>query len=242
MPSEPDTLTFKCPNCGAPVSGNERTCGYCRAALASRRCVHCFNHDLHDARHCSACGREHGLEPIGEASPLTCPACRATLSAFEEPAGTVFDCARCCGHFVEHALLRSLIEQRAELARSVPARPIARNNPFGAKVSYRSCPRCQALMHRKNFAGSSGVVVDVCTKHGIWFDAGELPTILAFVESGGLERERLRAEERARQAKVEQRLAATPPAMANAQSSATTDIDLFDIVNELLDLVRKVLR
>ena len=31
----------------------------------------------------------------------------------------------------------------------------------------------------------SGVVVDVCSAHGTWFDEGELPRVLAFVESYG---------------------------------------------------------
>ena len=38
---------------------------------------------------------------------------------------------------------------------------------------------------RRNFGGTSGVVVDVCHAHGTWFDAGELVKVLAFVESGG---------------------------------------------------------
>jgi Zn-finger nucleic acid-binding protein len=47
-------------------------------------------------------------------------------------------------------------------------------------------------MTRKNFGRSSGVIVDVCTRHGIWFDRGELPRVLDFVEAGGLELARRR--------------------------------------------------
>lgn len=47
-------------------------------------------------------------------------------------------------------------------------------------------------MNRQNFGGASGVIVDLCGKHGIWFDVGELPRVLEFVESGGLARERQR--------------------------------------------------
>lgn len=53
-------------------------------------------------------------------------------------------------------------------------------------------------MHRKNFGGRSGVIVDVCTSHGTWFDAEELPRVLAFVEAGGLERVRLEQLARAK--------------------------------------------
>jgi Zn-finger nucleic acid-binding protein len=47
-------------------------------------------------------------------------------------------------------------------------------------------------MNRTNFGTHSGVIVDVCMRHGIWFDAGELPKVLEFVESGGLQRARRR--------------------------------------------------
>jgi len=41
-------------------------------------------------------------------------------------------------------------------------------------------------MHRSNFRESSGIVVDVCSAHGLWFDAGELATIFEFAETGAL--------------------------------------------------------
>ncbi|MDF3069671.1 MAG: uncharacterized protein K0R38_5272 [Polyangiaceae bacterium] len=41
-------------------------------------------------------------------------------------------------------------------------------------------------MNRKNFGGASGIVVDVCSLHGTFFDAGELPRVLDFVRRGGL--------------------------------------------------------
>lgn len=35
-------------------------------------------------------------------------------------------------------------------------------------------------MNRKNFGKQSGVLVDVCTMHGVWFDRGELDVVAAF--------------------------------------------------------------
>ncbi len=40
----------------------------------------------------------------------------------------------------------------------------------------------------RNYARKSGVVVDVCLPHGVWFDATELEQIIIFVQSGGLDR------------------------------------------------------
>ena len=43
-------------------------------------------------------------------------------------------------------------------------------------------------MSRRNFGESSGVVVDICTPHGVWFDRGELSQVLSFCASGNLTR------------------------------------------------------
>jgi Zn-finger nucleic acid-binding protein len=42
------------------------------------------------------------------------------------------------------------------------------------------------MMSRKNFRESSGVVVDVCPMHGIWFDRGELTKIIEFAATGAM--------------------------------------------------------
>ena len=34
--------------------------------------------------------------------------------------------------------------------------------------------------------GASGVILDVCRSHGLWFDANELSQLLAWVRCGGL--------------------------------------------------------
>ena len=42
-------------------------------------------------------------------------------------------------------------------------------------------------MNRTNYGRMSGIIIDVCADHGIWFDAHELDTILRWVKEGGLE-------------------------------------------------------
>ena len=61
-----------------------------------------------------------------------------------------------------------------------------------ARVRYRPCIECGAMMNRVNFAKISGTVVDVCKKHGTFLDRGELQAIVGFVHGGGLERARQR--------------------------------------------------
>jgi len=42
-------------------------------------------------------------------------------------------------------------------------------------------------MQRYEYAAASGVHVDACREHGIWFDGGELRRIIQFIQAGGLE-------------------------------------------------------
>jgi Zn-finger nucleic acid-binding protein len=153
-----------------------------------------------DAMHCAGCGRELGLEPIPRSGTLPCPDCHAAMTALDCGPGAVHDCGMCGGQFVELAALRDLLERHAFDSGLPRQRTTARI--ADAPVRYVACPVCSALMNRRNFGGASGVIVDVCAKHGTWFDRGELPRVLAFVESGGLRRGQERdAEERQRMAR-----------------------------------------
>jgi Zn-finger nucleic acid-binding protein len=104
------------------------------------------------------------------------------------------------------ATQRAMVEAaaaEAERQGEAATRTVVRQQlPVGilaAAVVYRSCPSCKKTMARKNFGGCSGVIVDECTC-GMFFDAGELEAVLAFVRSGGMQLARRRADdERKRQ-------------------------------------------
>lgn len=78
------------------------------------------------------------------------------------------------------------------------------------KISYVKCPDCGELMNRNNFARASGVIVDICKKHGVWFDADELPKIVEFIQKGGMEiarqKEKLEIESERGRLRDEQRM------------------------------------
>jgi Zn-finger nucleic acid-binding protein len=152
------------------------------------------------AVYCAGCGRSLGLEPLGLPDSLACPRCSGQLAAFGGDPGRLYDCPSCGGQFVEHALFRDLLERREICGAAVPRRALratARVSPT-EPIRYIPCPSCRALMNRQNFGGTSGVVVDLCAEHGVWFDRGELPRVLEFVESGGLARARQRQLEESR--------------------------------------------
>jgi Zn-finger nucleic acid-binding protein len=216
-----------CAHCGAPVEAGARHCDHCRAPIATVRCASCFAMNAPTALHCAGCGRELGLEPIPDPATFGCPACARELSSFRGAQGLLYDCGNCGGQFVEQALLHELLERREICGAAVPRRPLTRESAV-SKVHYLPCPVCKALMNRVNFGGSSGVVVDVCAKNGVWFDSGELPRVLAFVETGGLARarraqiEELERRERALRDESIQ-LAATSHATAEATERAKLD-------------------
>jgi Zn-finger nucleic acid-binding protein len=199
-----DAGVLRCPACGAGVTEGTRRCAHCAAPVSTVRCATCFHMNAPDAVHCSGCGRDLGLEPIGRGDTLECPDCHLAMAAFDCGPGALHDCGRCGGQFVEHAALRDLLERHDRT--EVPlAGPRSRAGQADTRVRYVACPVCKALMNRKNFGGGSRVIVDVCAKHGTWFDDGELPRVLAYVESGGLARAR-RQEEEAREREKTERI------------------------------------
>jgi Zn-finger nucleic acid-binding protein len=54
-------------------------------------------------------------------------------------------------------------------------------------MRYRRCPVCSKHMNRRNYGKRSGVIIDSCREHGIWFDALELGATLRWIKKGGEE-------------------------------------------------------
>ena len=109
-------------------------------------------------------------------------------------------------------------------------------------VKYRPCPVCHQFMNRVNYAKRSGVVLDVCKGHGLWFDQDELRRVLAFIAGGGLDRARERELEDLKEAR---RAAAPQPEHAassyeftqqmNASGHWLTAAGLVGLVAEVAD-------
>lgn len=113
------------------------------------------------------------------------------------------ECPGCNGVWAPGASFDQLIARALEARRD--ADPVARAglnprlkgaNPSAQKVEYRRCPECEAFMQRRNFRKSSGVIIEVCQRHGTWLDADELERIAGFLLSGGTPSPTLRSPER----------------------------------------------
>jgi Zn-finger nucleic acid-binding protein len=89
--------------------------------------------------------------------------------------------------------------------------PAPPRQPLAAeRVRYLPCAECRQLMVRRNFGGASGVILDVCGRHGLWFDHGETEKVLEFVRGGGLAREKSRELEQAARRARELRESSSP--------------------------------
>ena len=192
-PSE-EAKSILCPGCGGSMAVGARACPYCGSTVATCRCAACLAWNLADAAHCQACGRllASSTESPGVAVPYHCPRCGGHLQAREYGNLSVEECDKCGGLLLASATMDRIVAARdmpTSLRLAFPKREMKRETA----VRYISCPTCGKSMNRQAFGRVSGVVVDVCKHHGVWFDAGELSEVIRFVEQGGLERERDRA-------------------------------------------------
>jgi Zn-finger nucleic acid-binding protein len=100
-------------------------------------------------------------------------------------------CPRCFGLFFDNHELEALLEKSTgksywinhKKLHSLLQHPLHKDI-----VQYRKCPECSSVMHRKNYMNRSGVIMDICIKHGVWLDAGELKQIQEWRALGGNER------------------------------------------------------
>lgn len=183
---------LRCPACGAPVSPESRSCPYCATALALVSCPACFAAIFQGAKHCSYCGAEAAREARVPRPVRPCPECRRDLLGVKVGSVTLDECVACGGVFVDPASFERICAEREQQAAVLStAFPVpAGRTPRPER--YWPCPACGRLMNRQNFARLSGVIVDVCKGHGVWFNHGELRAIVEFVRAGGLGRARER--------------------------------------------------
>jgi Zn-finger nucleic acid-binding protein len=235
-----------CPECGAAARENDVQCGYCRAQLQTVACPACLGMMFRGSKHCAHCGAKAFDAPVGEAAQAgqhRCPRCAGGLTV--TAIGTAFleECGGCGGVWVDAASFAEICQSREQQAAYVGAgSPLAAPSLGAAahhaeSVHYVKCPECGALMNRMNFARHSGVIVDVCKRHGTWFDRDELRQIVEFIRGGGLdaarEKDKAQLEIEKRRLAERERAASSLPAFR-----AEDEHDYGDVVHAARDLVR----
>jgi Zn-finger nucleic acid-binding protein len=182
-----DIATLRCPSCGASVAPEAVVCGHCSAALHPIRCSWCFGWTFTEARDCARCGSHAEAADV----KIACPSCREPLSSRSLGSAKLSGCARCAGVWADAASFKTICADRETQSAylgegSLLAGPPV-SDPLSSPIVYRPCAVCGELMNRFNFANCSGVVLDSCKPHGVWFDPDELRRIVEFIRGGGLD-------------------------------------------------------
>jgi Zn-finger nucleic acid-binding protein len=189
-------LVLHCPNCGASVKRDATNCEYCSAALdfslkgKTLICPKCFSRTPADGRYCYRCA-EPILGRIKEGLMIhdrICPKCDLPMFGLQIGDFSIIGCKQCGGAFVSHDVFEMMQAQADKILFPTDQIPRKETNPLDQKVHYVRCPVCRTMMNRTNFARISGVIIDTCRGHGIWFDPGEIERTMEFITKGGIQK------------------------------------------------------
>ncbi len=250
-------LVLHCPSCGASVERDSERCDYCNSPLdfslkgKTIDCPHCYKRTPADGRFCVQCARPLPRPTQEQGSVLdgrACPRCQLPLRMRNIGDFGVMGCDQCGGLFISHETFE-MMQDTSERVIISTGRPQAAAVKLEKTISYVRCPVCGVMMNRKNFAGMSGAIVDICGYHGIWFDYGELEKIMDFVARGGLQKARAREEEelgrlenaRMKISRDSARYGGSeyPPMLMSSSEVSFGDLDIVSVVGELFNLFRK---
>lgn len=188
---------LRCPSCGAATAPKDAACAHCASPLHPVRCPWCFDWTYAESKDCLRC-RSAAVPAAAGDSPLECPSCEtADFSVRSSGGARLAACGACAGVWADVDSFKRLCEDRearaAYLGEGSPlGNPDAADDPSRSAIRYRRCPVCGEFMNRFNFAGRSGVILDACKPHGVWFDPDELRRIVNFIGRGGLHASRER--------------------------------------------------
>lgn len=192
---------LNCPNCGGAVASDRTQCEFCKSRLKTVACPSCLGVMFLGSKFCSRCGAKAiNAEVVEEEDSGACPRCKIGLQSLKIGATSLRECLRCGGFWATVETFENVCADKERQSAVINyAATKSRDSDIVEAISYVPCPDCKQLMNRSNFARSSGVIIDLCKKHGVWFDVDELPKIIDFINEGGLahsrEREKVALEE-----------------------------------------------
>ena len=242
--------SLNCPNCGAPAAPDATQCSYCGSRLAVVACPSCFGSMFVGAQFCPHCGTKIASPESVDGKSLKCPGCSGDMYPVKLGATPLHQCDQCGSAWLaptDFAALCSDRENRGTVMTALGSGGVAAAPPPTDKVRYVHCAVCTKVMNRVNFGKSSGVIVDVCKNHGVWFERDELRRVLQFVANGGLDR--MRASDAERKASQSTAIGLDPGVTITRSTSVWTiplpsggsDNRPHDLASVTLDFVLKTL-
>lgn len=240
-PANPEALN--CPNCGGAVMSDRTQCEFCKSRLKTVGCPACLGLMFLGSKFCKHCGKKVTAVSVVDKKAGDCPRCKTTLQMLEIGEMNIRECNKCGGFWSDTETFESICADREQQSSvlgfiSSDAHPHA----HPATISYVPCPDCSQLMNRSNFARSSGVIIDICKGHGVWFDADELPKIISFINSGGMvrsrEKEKIEIESQISRLKEEQRkLAMMERRSGGGRFDPAKDSNTGSVIKGVIDIL-----
>lgn len=203
-----DARMIRCSSCGGPRTPGHDTCDHCGAEFTLHEkdlhtvCPECMTRVSDRARFCHNCATPlRPEEDMGPATSAVCPGCEEGHHLHGRTLGdksiSSLECDRCAGLWLGidsfEELAENAVRTEVSVVRREPERAVPENQSTSKGRLYRRCPICRRLMTRSNYgmrsgrSGASGVIVDICGSHGVWFDCRELENILRWLRSGGVQ-------------------------------------------------------
>ena len=186
-----------CSGCGNVVYG-KGDCPVCVAGWGARSrttltmCPGCGN-EVEDIHQCPICmdGRAIGRAPAEDRGPM-CPGCDEPLEPQEWDGVEVLMCPSCQGCLFPPDGLEATLNKLRDTPEGEDLHGLVEDFKKrlhsmlpGKKVRYKLCPRCGLSMTRRAYKRVSGIILDVCGKHGTWTDQSTFGELTDFVTRGG---------------------------------------------------------
>lgn len=201
-----EASVVRCSSCGAPRDERALACAHCGADFTIHEtdlhavCPQCLARISERAKFCHHCGKAIAATQMsGERTSFPCPACESESRLVNRRLGKLdiaaAECQLCAGlwlgeeafrHLTMQARENPLAEETLSTLGRAAGTTVSRQAEDG-RWRYRNCPVCRRMMQRRHYARKSGVIIDICRNHGIWFDADELHRILKWIRRGGIE-------------------------------------------------------
>ncbi|RMH15000.1 MAG: hypothetical protein D6698_11720, partial [Gammaproteobacteria bacterium] len=137
------------------------------------------------SRLCPFCGTPRQY-PVTK-KQATCPRCNITLDTVKVQDSTLDICSKCRGTWLDMDEYRLWTSEKHVYADTDTHTNYQRPALKPDNSHYLKCVRCSQIMNRHQFRKISGVIVDICSYHGVWLDDQELGHIRNFIASGGLD-------------------------------------------------------
>jgi hypothetical protein len=242
-----EAAVIRCSSCGSAREKGRNRCGYCDADFTIRErdlhtvCPKCLARVSDKAKYCQHCATKLTGEHVAEDfSKLACPLCGPERLLSNRRMGyeqvSVLECSICAGLWMGTEAFGRLRER--VLSETAQKRALLRHKPQPSQLrqhvgpTYRPCIYCGKMMHRQQYARRSGVIIDVCGEHGIWFDAQEFQQILDWTACGGIRKKELKPKSR-----VSDPPTTKPPRRLDGvgEPKTNTRADDYDCVDVIVD-------